>query len=222
MKAFFFPHDLGARNDEKIVKLRLKEGWEGVGIFWAIVEKLYENNGYLEKDFELLAYELQTQCERIANVVTKYNLFTLEEEKFYNDRILENLSLRKQKTQLAQKSAKIRWNKGDANAMRTHSERNAIKERRGEDRKDIKESRAFAPPSLEEVINYCNERANQVNAQQFVNFYTAKGWMVGKNKMKDWHAAIRTWEQRDQENPKHSNEDDAIKQLKQKYEHKIS
>lgn len=52
----------------------------------------------------------------------------------------------------------------------------------------------FVPPTVEEVQAYCNERGNRVNPEAFVDFYSAKGWMVGKNKMKDWKAAVRTWE----------------------------
>ena len=52
----------------------------------------------------------------------------------------------------------------------------------------------FAPPTTEEVSEYCKERGNKVDPQKFVDFYTMKGWMVGKNKMKDWKAAVRTWE----------------------------
>lgn len=52
----------------------------------------------------------------------------------------------------------------------------------------------FAPPTIEEVSEYCKERGNKVDPQKFVDFYTMKGWMVGKNKMKDWKAAVRTWE----------------------------
>jgi hypothetical protein len=50
------------------------------------------------------------------------------------------------------------------------------------------------PPSLEEVVAYCTERNNEVDPQRWYNFYSAKGWMIGKNKMKDWKAAVRTWE----------------------------
>lgn len=50
------------------------------------------------------------------------------------------------------------------------------------------------PPSLEEVTSYCKERKNGVNPTAFINHYQAKGWMIGKNKMKDWQAAVRTWE----------------------------
>ena len=53
----------------------------------------------------------------------------------------------------------------------------------------------FTPPSVEQVTEYCKERNNNVDPQSFVDFYTAKGWMVGKNKMRDWKAAVRTWEQ---------------------------
>ena len=52
----------------------------------------------------------------------------------------------------------------------------------------------FTPPSVEEVKAYCSERKNRINAEEFVDFYASKGWMVGKNKMKDWKACVRTWE----------------------------
>ena len=52
----------------------------------------------------------------------------------------------------------------------------------------------FIPPSIEEVQEYCKERGNYVDAQRFIDFYQSKGWMVGKNKMKDWKACIRNWE----------------------------
>lgn len=52
----------------------------------------------------------------------------------------------------------------------------------------------FIPPTVEEVAAYCKERNNRVDASRFVDFYTTKGWMVGKNKMKDWKSAVRTWE----------------------------
>lgn len=53
---------------------------------------------------------------------------------------------------------------------------------------------AFAPPTPEEVKIYCFERKNKVDYEKFHNFYASKGWMVGKNKMKDWKAAVRNWE----------------------------
>lgn len=61
-------------------------------------------------------------------------------------------------------------------------------------------TKRFVPPSSEEVRKYCAERENGINADNFIDYYTANGWMVGKNKMKDWRAAVRTWEKRGGEN----------------------
>jgi len=55
-------------------------------------------------------------------------------------------------------------------------------------------SKSFTPPTVDEVRSYCQERGNSVDPELFVDFYTSKEWMVGKNKMKDWKAAVRTWE----------------------------
>ena len=58
-------------------------------------------------------------------------------------------------------------------------------------------AKRFSRPTVEEVADYCRERGNQVDAQRFVDYYTANGWRVGKNPMKDWKAAVRTWEQQE-------------------------
>lgn len=62
-----------------------------------------------------------------------------------------------------------------------------------------KSSSQFQKPSLEEVEEYANSKSYVVNAQRFIDFYESKGWYVGKNKMKDWKAAVRLWAQRDKE-----------------------
>lgn len=60
---------------------------------------------------------------------------------------------------------------------------------------DSSKSKRFAPPTIEEVRAYCRDRNNGVNPDKWYDFYASKGWMVGKNKMKDWKASVRTWEQ---------------------------
>lgn len=64
---------------------------------------------------------------------------------------------------------------------------------KGMDR-SVKKSPHFIPPTLEEVETYCQERKNGIDPLSFINFYEAKGWMIGRNKMQDWKAAVRTWE----------------------------
>ena len=63
----------------------------------------------------------------------------------------------------------------------------------------------FVPPSVDDVAAYCRERGNNVNAQAFVDFYISKDWMIGKNKMKDWKAAVRTWERSENKGKPKSN-----------------
>ena len=57
----------------------------------------------------------------------------------------------------------------------------------------------FSPPTVEEVRAYCIERVNNVDPDRFVDYYSSNGWMVGKSKMKDWKAAVRTWEKNDRQ-----------------------
>jgi len=64
-----------------------------------------------------------------------------------------------------------------------------------EHKEEIKEIKnIFIVPSIEDVSAYCKERNNSINPQTFIDHYTATGWMIGKNKMKNWRAAVRTWE----------------------------
>ena len=68
----------------------------------------------------------------------------------------------------------------------------------------------FEKPTLSEINQYCIERNNNVNAEQFYDYYESNGWKVGKNSMKDWKAAIRTWERSEYRNVKVSKKQQAI------------
>lgn len=72
---------------------------------------------------------------------------------------------------------------------------NKIKVNKSKVNKDNGEKRKrFFPPTVEEVRAYCESRKNGIDPQRFVDFYQSKNWMVGKNKMTDWKASVRTWE----------------------------
>jgi predicted phage replisome organizer len=82
---------------------------------------------------------------------------------------------------------------GQCNVTVTKS--NAVdKNRIDKKREEKKERKTFTPPTLEEVKKYCSERKNTVDPQKWHDHYTSNGWLVGRNKMKDWKAAVRTWE----------------------------
>ena len=71
-------------------------------------------------------------------------------------------------------------------------------------------SSRFVPPTVEEVSEYCFERRNNVDAQCFVDFYSSKGWYVGKSKMRDWKASVRTWERKERSNNQSRTTEDGL------------
>ena len=80
----------------------------------------------------------------------------------------------------------------------------AKKEERRKKKEDKRDSIGrFTPPTIEQVTEYCRERNNGVNPVKWFNYYTANGWKVGKNPMKDWKAAVRTWEEGESNNGQH-------------------
>ena len=70
------------------------------------------------------------------------------------------------------------------------------------DNLSIKRCSRFQKPTLEEIREYCISRGNNVDPEQFLNFYESKGWVVGKSPMRDWRAAVRTWEKRENGTPR--------------------
>ena len=74
-------------------------------------------------------------------------------------------------------------------------------EEKKKSKKKSKTASRFTPPTLDEVQAYCLERGNNVDAERFIDYYTANGWKVGRNAMKDWKATVRTWERSDNGKP---------------------
>lgn len=70
-------------------------------------------------------------------------------------------------------------------------EKDKVKEKEKDN--DKKSVVRFAPPSLQDVTAYCQAKGYTVDAERFIDYYSSQGWMVGKNKMKDWKAAVRNW-----------------------------
>ena len=73
------------------------------------------------------------------------------------------------------------------------------KEKEKEEEQEVKPDRKKIPPQLEDVKKYCHERNNGIDAEHFIDYYQARNWFAGKVKMKDWQAAIRTWERNNQD-----------------------
>jgi hypothetical protein len=84
--------------------------------------------------------------------------------------------------------------KGTGHPQQNPHNEEVKKEKKDKNVSNSVSNRRIIPPKIEWVKKYCEERGNGVNAEKWFNHYQAKDWMIGKNKMKDWEAAVRTWE----------------------------
>ena len=140
----YFQHDFNSRNDRKLVKLAMRHGMAGVGVYWCIVEMLYEeSNLIMRSECERIAFELRVQCDLVESVIADFELFECTENSFFSPSISRRIEAQINVSMGAKKAANTRWQKfknqsvmqADANAMRTHSERNAIKEKKRKEKK---------------------------------------------------------------------------------------
>jgi len=194
----YFPHDYNSRTDPKLVKLAMKLGMEGIGIYWCIIEILYEQNGYVTLDnIEAIAFELHTECDRIKNVLQDFNLFKFKDERFFSESILRRLKERKSKSEKTRKSAETRWNKvreDDTNALQSQSECNAIKEKeskvnkRKEKKIEYTEFVSMLPKEYEKLIQEHGEADTKIFIEILNNYKGAKGI-----KYKSDYLAILNW-----------------------------
>ena len=137
---FYFSHDYNARSDDKIRALIRKHGMLGYGLFWAIIEDLYNNTNVLRLDYEGIAYELRTNYEIIFSVINDFDLFVFEGETFGSLSVQNRLEQRKNKSEKARESVLKRWKNKESytNVLRNKYERNTIKERKGKENKGNK------------------------------------------------------------------------------------
>ena len=101
-----------------------------------------------------------------------------------NNKRYENGCKAKKKRTVSETEANTKQDSSECEAKEKEQEKEKVKDN----------NKIFKPPSVDDVRAYCAERGNNVDPQSFVDFYESKGWMIGKNKMKDWKAAVRTWE----------------------------
>ena len=171
---FYFSHDYNARTDDKIKKLIRKHGFAGYGIYWAIIEDLYNNANALETDYDGIAFDMREDEETIKSIINDFELFALENGVFGSLSVQSRLDARDEKSKKARASAKKRWDNDanasdiDANALQTHSDSNAIKERKGKeikgkDNKDSNELVGLEFLNQSEIFFKEKERTKRVN-----------------------------------------------------------
>lgn len=137
-KSFYFPHDCNARNDERILAVRMKHGMEGYGVYFAIIEKLTESTDYmLVKDYNTLAFDLRVGADIIKSIVENFGLFQFAD----NGKLLYSESLQERMLPLEEIREKRRQAgvaSGKARRTRAEKKRTSVKQSKGEDSKEEK------------------------------------------------------------------------------------
>lgn len=195
----------------RIKKLRRMAGGDTYVIIYLKMQlKAMKTDGVLswrgyEQDFvDELAIDLDEESDNVR-VCLAYLLScglaeTDDKINFFLPYAVENTG---SETASAQRVRDFRNKQKEAQALQCNTDVTEVKrlcnvEKEIEKEKDIeiekKSIRRFTPPTLEELKAYCLERNNGVDAERFLDYYTANGWKVGKNPMRDWKAAVRTWE----------------------------
>ena len=190
---FYFSHDYNARLDEKIKQLIRKHGMLGYGCFWAIIEDLYNNANALRLDYDGIAFDLRITSEQAKSIINDFDLFVIDGDQFGSMSVERRLNERNEKSLKAKESASFRWNKhkNDANALRTQSDGNAIKESKEKESKvkeDTSKKKLLVPPTLSDVQDYFKENGYTTeSASKAFNYYASANWIDSKgNKVKNW------------------------------------
>ena len=126
-EAYYFSHDANAKDDPKILQLRMHLGWEGYGLFWGLIELLRNQPDYrMQKHYMSIAYALHTDEKKIESLVNDFDLFARDQEFFWSESLLKRMELKEEKSEKMRNAANKRWNKeSDAKAMQKHSTSNA-------------------------------------------------------------------------------------------------
>ena len=133
--AYYFQHDNNANQDEKIIDLRTELGYEGYGIYWALVELLHQNEGVMQLHCKRISFLLQCDEKTLEKIIKDFALFEFDNGNFYSKRLLEHFDHRAQRSKTYSDNAKKRW------FMQLHSNSNAkgmqsdAKDSIGKDRK---------------------------------------------------------------------------------------
>lgn len=132
---FYFSHDYNARNDEKVKELIFKHGMSGYGIYWSIIEELYQNTNVLHLNYERIAFELRADISSIKSIINDFNLFVISGENFSSLSVQKRIDERANKSEKARLSVNKRWN--DTNVLPKQYDSNTIKERKVKEIIDI-------------------------------------------------------------------------------------
>tara|TARA_R110002096_G_scaffold404808_1_gene602670 strand:+ start:727 stop:1323 length:597 start_codon:yes stop_codon:yes gene_type:complete len=179
MRKTYFNHDSSARTDLRIIKLRAKLGYEGYGVFWALLELLFtEENKLCIDDYSEIAFGLQTDPKILKQVIEDFDLFTLEDDCFYSKRLNKQIEEINAKSNKAKENASKRWK--NAVAKGSHSGRIASKVE--------VEAKVEVKKSNKKGVDYYND----ISFPDYYDIHYAKRIEQDINKTKEYHEHLRS------------------------------
>jgi len=204
----FITHDYGARNDPKLIELQMDMGGQGLGIFWCLVEMLWESGGAIPANYRSIAYSLRwCKPAEVEKVVTGYGLFQVEDGNITSRSASERIRVKREKaealSQARSNAANARWKQSgrNANAMQTQSTSNANAMQSDASiylsiDQSINQSNNIPPAAADiyEIFLFRNLKNPSGEAQRFVQRYTDNGGTYADGTpVTDWEKAARAW-----------------------------
>ena len=204
-ETYYFSHDYNTRNDFKIKKMIMKLGYTAYGVYWALIEDLYNNDNKIVFDLELMAYDFRLDESIINSILNDFDLFIIEDGYLSSESIARRLELRDAKSAKAKESANKRWNKksdGNANAMRNNanaSKGNALKESKVKEIKEIKDIKEIEDNHTHLTISNSNyDKFVKTYGKSITDDYISRILNYeGNKKYKSLSMTLRNWIKKD-------------------------
>ena len=188
MKKTYFNHDSTARFDIRVIKLRSKLGYEGYGIFWAVLELLFvEENKLCVNDYEPLAYGLQCDEHILKQVIEDFDLFVLEDGCFYSRRLNDHIQEINSKSNKAKENANKRWN--NATALRSHSNGNASKVNKSISKSKVNKTIEYRLAEFKNSVQSIEDVSNE-DKKAFIDYWSE----ANKSGTKMRYEMEKTWD----------------------------
>lgn len=178
--AYYFSHDCNARNDDKLIAVRMKFGAEGYGIFFMILERLMESSKYMSvKDYNIIAFDLRVDAAKVKSIIEDFGLFVFTEDGKYfysesfNRRMVPLDNIKEQRSQAGKKSAEKRAKKNNnSTTVERPLNKNSTKESKVKESKDnishtacVRTGENFPPSDIFDInLNDCHNELSHDNS----------------------------------------------------------
>jgi hypothetical protein len=199
----YYLHDTSAFEDEKITELYMSFGYEGVGLFFVLLEKIAKQEKPIKTDVLKRQLRVGKRLEKCWSFMESLGIISSSNGETFNEQLLkfsEKYQIKKEKN--AKRISEWRENKQLTKNV-THYEHvsntpkvkeSKVKESKGNRERETRTQ--FAPPTVQECIEEFSRKnfpSPETEAHAFWNHYDAKGWVIGKSKMKNWKSALAGW-----------------------------